>query len=308
MRNLSYGMDGRFDLHTGKMSSPDHQRALDVVKACVHLGMFVATSMFTYVFTVTVHGSPHLRRNAHYLLLLQHCFCLTGFNAAGGVIHGLRFLRLPVTRLACWILFDLQVVMARGVTLTLTLMCMCTCLSVCCPLRYNALVRVLYRWVIVATWTLALVNPVVFTIMACLQQPRSYVMALDTECSTALEGKACIISAFLLLLLMVLLMLSSYVLIYLEGHHAGHFSQSNSKGRHTILIHMLQLSLHILPIFIIVSRVHQVLIVAIITFLTFSISQFLSPVIYGLRCKELRTEIPRFFPWCLNKSTNLEAS
>lgn len=288
------------------MNSSDNQRLLDVVKACVHSGMFVAIGMFTYVIAVTVYGSPHLRRNAHYHLLLQHCGCLTGFNAAGGVIHGLRGLRLPITRLTCWILFDLQVVMARVLVFTLTLMCMCTCLSVCCPLRYEVLVRTLYRWVVLMIWILALINPVVFTVLACVQQPWHYVIAPDTECSTALEGKACIISALLLLTIMVLLIFSSYILICLEGHHTGHFSQSNSKGRRTILIHMLQISLHILPAFIIISRMHQVLIIAIISFLIFSISQLLSPFIYGLRCKELNKEIPRFFPRYFKQDMTLE--
>lgn len=289
------------------MNNSDNQHLLDVVKACVHAGMSVVIGVFMYVITVTVHGSAHLRRNAHYLLLLQHCVCLTGFNAAGGVLHGLRALRLPVTRLACWILFDLQVVMGRGLTLTLTLMCMCTCLSVCCPLRYEPLVRSLYRWAILVTWILALINPVVFTVLACAQQPWSYVIAPDAECSTALEGKACIISALLLLFLIVLLILSSYVLICLEGHHAGHFSQSNSKGRRTILIHVLQISLHILPTFILVSRVHRTAATETITFLIFSISQVLSPIIYGLRCKELNKEIPRFFPHCFSEHVSLES-
>lgn len=289
------------------MNSSDNQRRLDAVKACVHAGMFLVIGVFMYVIAVTVHGSRHLRRNAHYLLLLQHCVCLTGFNAAGGVIHGMRSLRVPAIRLTCWILFDLQVVMGRGLTLTLTLMCMCTCLSVCWPLHYEALVRSLYRWAISVTWILALINPVVFTVLACAQQPWSFVMAPDTECSTALEGKACIISALLLLFLIVLLIFSSYVLICLEGRHAGHFSQSNSKGRRTILIHVLQISLHILPTFIIVSRMHRVFFIETITFLIFSISQVLSPVIYGLRCEELNKEFPRFFPRYFNKHVSLES-
>lgn len=289
------------------MNSSDNQRFLDTVKACVHTGMSVAIGIFMYVIWVTVHGSAHLRSNAHYLLLLQHCICLTGFNTVGGVLHGLRALRLPVTRLACWILFDLQVVMGRGLTLTLTLMCMCTCLSVCCPLHYEPLVRSLYRWVILVTWILALINPVVFTVLACMQQSWSYVIAPDAECSTALESKACIISALLLLFLIVLLILSSYILICLEGHHAGHFSQSNSKGRRTILIHMLQISLHILPTFIFISRVHRTVTTETITFLIFSISQVFSPIIYGLRCKELNKEIPRFFPHCFSEHVSLES-
>lgn len=286
--------------------SSDHHPLLDVVKTCVHSVMLVTISMFTYVIAVTVHGSLHLRRKAHYLLLLQHCVSLSGFNAAGGVLHAIRALRYPVTRLTCWILFDLQVVMARGIIFTLTLMCMCTCVSVCWPLHYEALVRVLYRWVIFLTWILALITPLVFTVMECMKKPWSFVTAADSECSTALEGNACIISALSLLFLMALLIFSSYVLICLEGHNAGHFSRSNSKGRRTILIHLLQISLHIVPSIIIISRMHQELVVQILTFLIFSISQVLSPVIYGLRCKELNTEVPQLFPRCCNRRLSLE--
>lgn len=189
--------------------------------------------------------------------------------------------------------------MARGLTLTLTLMCMCTCLSICMPLHYPVLIHRSFCWIMPLLWLLTVVNPVVFTILACTQQPWDFVIGLDTECSTALEGKACIISALVLLILMAVLIFGSYLLIYLKGHQAGHFSQSNSKGRRTILIHTLQMSFHILPAIIIVARLQQTLAVAMATFLIFSIAQSLSPVVYGLRCKELQDELPRFFPQCL---------
>ncbi|XP_058274306.1 olfactory receptor 4N2-like [Hemibagrus wyckioides] len=270
--------------------------------------MSVAVGVFTYVIMVTVRGSLHLRHNVHYRLLLQHCFCLMGFNAAGSAIHGIRSLRLPATRLTCWILFDLQVVMGRGITLTLTLMCMCTCLSVCRPLHYRTLVRSLYRWMMLAAWILALINPLVFTVVAFAQNPWSYLLSPDSQCPTALEGEVCIISALLLLFLMTLLIFISYVLICLEAHYAGHFSESNTKGRLTILVHVLQISLHVVPAFIIISRLQQELIVEIVTFLIFSISQVLSPVIYGLRCKELNMEILRLFPGCCSQCVTQESS
>ncbi|KAI4897694.1 hypothetical protein NFI96_015719, partial [Prochilodus magdalenae] len=268
------------------------------------------TGFFTYLITVAVFRSFELRQNPRYILLCQHCACISGFNMAGAVLHCLRSLRWPTTRLTCWILFDLQVVMARGLTMTLTLMCMCTCLSICQPLRFPALIRRSFCWVLLLTWLLALVNPLVFTILACIQQPWDYVIGVDTKCSTALESKACIISALLLLILMVLLIIGSYLLIYLEGRRAGHFSQSNSKGRRTILIHSLQMSLHILPAIIIIARLQQILPVAVATFLVYSIAQSLSPVVYGLRCQELQEELPRFIPQCLRgcvgSSANLE--
>lgn len=288
------------------MNSSDDQQVLGILKVYVHFVMFLVIGMFTHVIVMTVYSSQHLHRNPHYLLLLQHYICLTAFNVAGCVLHVLRVLHLPVIRLIYWILFDLQVLMRSGITLTQTLMCMCMCLSVCWPLHSKALVFILYRWGILVLWMLALLHPVVFTVLACAQQPWQNVTASDTEYSTALESKASIISELLLLSLMVILMFGSYFLICLEGHRTGHFSQPNSKGRWTVFMHIVQLSLHVISSFIFISCMHQAFSMAIITFLIFSVSQLLSPVISGLWCKELNREIPRVSP--RYKCTALEPS
>lgn len=92
-------------------SSSDNHYTLEVVKACVHSVMFVAMRVFTYVIKLTEHDSLHLDHEVQHRLLLQHCFCLMGFDAVSSVIHGVRSLCLPTTRLICWILFNLEVVM-----------------------------------------------------------------------------------------------------------------------------------------------------------------------------------------------------
>lgn len=214
----------------------------------------------------------------------------------GAAVHGLRSLRWPISRIVCWILFDMQVVMARGLMITLTLMSISTCLSICMPLHYPTLVQRSQRWVMLVACVIALLNPVVFTVLACARSPWDHVIGLDTECSTALEGTACIASAFTLLILLVLLIIVSYVVIYLEGTRAGHFTRSNSKGRRTILIHSLQISLHLLPSVIIISRHQETLPVALAIFVVFSFAQSLSPVVFGLRCKELHKEMLHFMP------------
>ncbi len=272
----------------------DSNRALETVKAFVHFGAFIVSGLFTSLIIVTVRHNQELHQNPRYVLLCLHCICVTGFNIMGTVVHALRCLRWPVSRITCWILFDLQVVMARGLMITLTLMSISTCLSICMPLHYPILVQRLYRWVALVACILALLNPVVFTVLACVRFPWDYVVGLDTECSTALEGTACIASALALLLLLVLFIIISYVAIYLEGRRAGHFTRSNSKGRRTILIHSLQMSLHILPSLIIISRHQEALPVAVSIFILFSFAQSLSPVVFGLRCKELYKDMPHF--------------
>lgn len=265
---------------------------METGKAFAHLGAFIVTGLFTCLIIVIVRDSPELRENPRYILLCLHCICVSVFNVMGAVVHGLRSLRWPVSRIVCWILFDLQVVMARGLMITLMLMSVSTCLSICLPLRYPALVQRYCPWVMLASCALALFNPVVFTVLACVRHPWNYVIGQDTECSTALEGTACIVSALMQLSLLIILIIGSYVVIYLEGRRAGHFTPSNSKGRRTILIHCLQMSLHILPSLIIISRHQERLAVALALFIVFCSAQSLSPVVFGLRCKELSMEIP----------------
>ncbi|XP_030630618.1 olfactory receptor 4K17 [Chanos chanos] len=271
-------------------------KLLDTVKACFHSGAFIFTGLFTYLIIVTVHGTPELQTNARYALLCQHCACVAGFNVTGATLHALRALRLSTMRLVCWVLFDLQVALARGLIITLTLMAVNTCLSICKPLHYLTLVHRTRTVVILVSWFLALVNPVVFTVLACVDTPWDYVVGPDPMCSTTLEGKAPRISALALLALLILLIVGSYVLIYLEGHRAGHFSRSNSRGRRTILIHTLQMSLHLLPAVMIISRLDQYLPLALANFTVFCAAQSLSPVVYGLRCRELRSHLARFIP------------
>uniref|UniRef100_A0A672MLX9 G-protein coupled receptors family 1 profile domain-containing protein n=1 Tax=Sinocyclocheilus grahami TaxID=75366 RepID=A0A672MLX9_SINGR len=254
----------------------------------INFQIFIFWDLFTCLIIATVRNNQQLHQNPRYILLCQHCICVTGFNIMGAVVHALRSLRWPVSRITCWILFDLQVVMARGLMITLTLMSISTCLSICMPLRYPILVQRFYRWVALVACILSLLNPVVFTIRACVSFPWDYMVGLDTECSTALEGTACIASALVLLLF--------YVAIYLEGRRAGHFTRSNSKGRRTILIHSLQMSLHILPSLIIISRHQEALPIAVSIFILFSFAQSLSPVVFGLRCKELYKDMPQFLP------------
>ncbi|XP_042570255.1 uncharacterized protein LOC109054413 [Cyprinus carpio] len=213
MTNTSDRMDLAFVLQTGFITSnlADDNRLLEIVKAFVHFGAFIVTGLFTCLIIATVWHNQGLRQNPRYVLLCQHCVCVTGFNIMGTVIHSLSCLRWPISRITCWILFDLQVVMARGLMITLTLLSISTCLSICMPLRYPILVQRLHHWVALVACILALLNPEVFTVLACVGFPWDYVLGQDTECSTALEGTACIASALALLLLLLLLIIISNV-------------------------------------------------------------------------------------------------
>uniref|UniRef100_A0A4W5RXJ3 G-protein coupled receptors family 1 profile domain-containing protein n=1 Tax=Hucho hucho TaxID=62062 RepID=A0A4W5RXJ3_9TELE len=214
-------------------------RLLDTVKVCVHGVIFLTTFFLIYLIVVTVCHTAELRRNVCFVLLCQHCACVTSFNAVGTVLHGLSALHVPISRLTCWVLFDFQVAPGRDMGITLTLMALNTCLSILRPLHYPMLVRRIRSSVMTLAWFVALLNPVLFTVLACAHPA---------------------LVAFLVLL------------IYMEGCRVGHFSRSNS----TILIHMLQIILYLLPLVPIITRWKHNMAATVTNFVVFLVGQALN--------------------------------
>lgn len=276
------------------------------MKTFVYLGAFLVTGLVTCFILATVLGTRELKQNSYYILLCQHCVCVTGFNVTGAMLHALRMLQAPTARLVCWLIFDVQVALARVLMISLTLMAANVSLAICFPLRYPELVRRGTCCVMLVIWIVALINPVLFTVLLCVRSRWEYVVAFETHCSTALSGLAARMSAIALLALLVLLFVVSYLGIFVEGCKRGHFSLSNKKAQRTICIHALQLSLHIFPVFVIIARVRLNLTASALNFVVFCTAQSLSPVVYGLRCHDIRTQMPVFLPrsllllwnWC----------
>ncbi|MBN3326781.1 ZBT38 protein, partial [Atractosteus spatula] len=227
------------------------------MKTYVHLLAFIFTFVFSYCIMQAIRKEAALRNQVRYILLCHHLVCVVAFFGVGILFHGLRMFRVAVPRIVCWIIFDIQVTLGRGIILTLTLMALNTCLSVCAPLRYLSIIHSLKGKVIIITWILATLNPVWSTIQASCTVQLTYLTERDPTCPTALHGTDSRIAAIVFLALLSLLIIVSYCLIYREGKRAGHFSRSNIRGRKTILIHSLQMSLHIIPTFIILATVRK---------------------------------------------------
>uniref|UniRef100_W5MNE1 G-protein coupled receptors family 1 profile domain-containing protein n=1 Tax=Lepisosteus oculatus TaxID=7918 RepID=W5MNE1_LEPOC len=273
-------------------STDDKHNTEETMKTYVHLLAFIFTFVFSYCIMRTIRKEAALRNQVRYILLCHHLICVVAFFGVGILFHGLRMFRVAVPRIVCWIIFDIQVTLGRGIILTLTLMALNTCLSVCAPLRYLSIIHSLKGKVIIITWILATLNPVWSTIQASCTVQLTYLTERDPTCPTALHGTDSRIAAIVFLSLLSLLIIFSYCLIYREGKRAGHFSRSNIRGRKTILIHSLQMSLHIIPTFIILATVRKPFEVKLLSFLVFSVAQALSPIVFGLRSKELKSKLP----------------
>ncbi|CAB1325796.1 unnamed protein product, partial [Coregonus sp. 'balchen'] len=129
------------------------------------------------------------------------------------------------------------------------------------------------------------------TLNTCLSILPS-VVELDPVCSTTLESPASGIQQ------------PSAVGVLGAAHHdqlRAHLygrlpGRAYLTSNSTILIHKLQMILYLLPLVPIITRLKHNMAATVAHFMVFLVSQALSPVMYGLRCRELQEQLPHFLP------------
>uniref|UniRef100_UPI00398EB8B2 odorant receptor 131-2-like n=1 Tax=Pristiophorus japonicus TaxID=55135 RepID=UPI00398EB8B2 len=266
---------------------------LYAVKTSVYLIDFIITAACSYVIISTVQQELGLKCETRYTLLCQHLIYATIYFALGTLTNGSRLFNINSPRILCWILLAVQVTFAQCIMLTLTLMSLNACLAICYPLRYNSLVDSAKKKITAITWILAIQNPLWSTIYQSLNVPLAYLIEKDNSCPNPMNGLASRQIGIVFILLCFVSIVLSYCLIYREGKRAGHFVTSNVQARKTILIHGVQLSFFIVPVLITIGlgNMSQLTTLYLVNTAIFSVAQCLSPVVYGLRFKELRNKL-----------------
>ncbi|XP_043926991.1 uncharacterized protein LOC122801593 [Protopterus annectens] len=273
-------------------SDSSDQLIISRVKATTNLIAFITTTTFMCLIVQTVWQHLDLRKEIRHMLLCHHLICIAVYFGLGFLFYGIRTLKLNAPVLLCWITFAVQTAFGRGILLTLTLMAVNTCITICWPLRYLSFVHAVGRKVMALLWFLAVINPIWSTIYELQESHPGYVYERDPSCPTSLGRLAPRIGGGIFIFTLVIIIGLSYCFIYREGKQSGHFNHSNIRARRTILIHTLQLSFHIIPVFIlIVARKRLSPTSEIASYIIFSVAQSLSPVIYGFRCKEIRNKM-----------------
>lgn len=267
-------------------------QTLIVVKACLYLLNFIFITAMSILIIRTVRKNTPMKKEVRYFLLCHHLLYSSVFCCLGTVFSALQAFKVKNRWL--WILFGMQMALGETVLITLTLMALNTCLAVCWPLRYLAFVHFVKHKVMACVWIGAMLKSTCLLVIEGIRHIELEDMfEAEFSCPLTQGGNFAKIAGFVLMTLLSATIIISYCFLCREGNLTGHFNCSNRKAQKTIAIHGLQMSLHILPPLIItaIGKGPEHIEVKFGAFVIFLFAQSFSPVVYGLRNKELRNKI-----------------
>ncbi|XP_011927953.1 PREDICTED: olfactory receptor 11H7-like [Cercocebus atys] len=283
----------------------DWLRLEATVKASVYVVTFSFATVITVIIMAIVSQNSKLRGEARYILLCQHLLCISSYCGLGIIFQGMRALLANSPLLICWVVFGVKLSVGDGILFTLALMALNTYVAICWPLRYLSFVDSVKYRILAGTWMTIILKNVCLFVIEGTKPTVVAVLKSEPLCPVILNGTPARATGMVFIFLLLSVILISYSLIYHKGKRAGHFNRSNIKARKTVLIHLVQISLHIIPplIFIGLGKVCGVFFFALnlVVFGVFAFAQCFNPLIYGLWNKELQSRLHHwmcFQLWC----------
>ncbi|XP_046499953.1 probable G-protein coupled receptor 148 isoform X1 [Equus quagga] len=276
----------------------DWLRLEATVKASLYVVSFSFATFITVVIIAIVTQNSKLRNEVRYILLCHHLLCISSYCGLGVVFQGMRALLANSPVLMCWVVFGAQLSVGEGILFTLAFMAFNTYLAICWPLKSLSFVDSVKYRILAGTWMIIILKNICLFLIESSNSTQAAIFESEPLCPVVLNGTPAraIGMAFLFLPLSVILI--SYSLIYQEGKRAGHFNRSNIKARRTVLIHLVQLSLHVIPtlLFIGLGKMCGAFFFALnlVLFGVFAFAQCFNPLIYGLWNRELQS---RLYHW-----------
>lgn len=293
------------NLTSASCNISDWLRLEATVKASIYLGAFSFASAITVLIVAAMAQHSRLRQELRYVLLCHHLLCISCYCGLGVVFQGMRALMAHSPVLLCWVVFGVQLSVGEGILFTLALMALNTYLVICWPLTSLAFVNTVKYWVLAGTWLVIVVKNVSLFFIEASGSTSIALFHSEPLCPVIFNGTPARAVGMVFLLLLLSVILISYWLIYQEGRRAGHFNRSNDRARKTVLIHLLQMALHIIPtlVFIGLGKICGVFYFTLnmVLFGVFAFAQCFNPLIYGLWNRELRGRLCRWLDcqlWC----------
>ncbi|XP_047402062.1 olfactory receptor 10A7-like [Sciurus carolinensis] len=267
------------------------------VKASVYLVAFSFATFITVLIITIVSRDLKLRKEVRYILLCHHLLCISSYCGLGVIFQGMRALQTHSPLLICWAVFGAQLSVGEGILFTLALMALNTYLAICWPLKSLSFTGSVKYRILAGTWTTILLKNVGLFLIEVTNSIPVAVFKSEPLCPVTLNGIPARATGMVFLFLPLFIILISYSLIFQEGKRAGHFNRSNIKARKTVLIHLVQISLHVFPTLIIIGLGKRCGVsffaLNLVLFGVFAFAQCFNPLVYGLRNRELRIRLYR---------------
>ncbi|XP_062832694.1 olfactory receptor 6B9 [Anolis carolinensis] len=264
---------------------------LVTAKAGLYFVNFIFITAMGILIIKTVRQNSNMKKEIRYILLCHHLLCSSLSCCFGTMLNAVQ--NAKVQTFWIWIIFGVQTAVGESVLITLALMALNTCFAVCQPLRYFALVHSFKNKVMVSIWVVTMLKALCLILVERTEKNPMDIYKAEASCPTILGGNFATISGIILISLLAATIIISYFFLCREGKIAGHFNNSNKKARKTIIIHALQMSFHILPPLIItaIGKEAKHTNIRFGAFVVFCFAQSFSPIVYGLRNKELKDKM-----------------
>ncbi|XP_073485168.1 probable G-protein coupled receptor 148 [Aquarana catesbeiana] len=278
----------------------------------------VVCSIFTLLVNplilITILMKDKLRKETRYNLLANVMISDLIFLLFNSLISTCNAIRWYIHQILCFTMIVISFAAYTSCVLTFTVMVIDTYIAICFPLHYHSLLSVQRtRKILSAIWIFSAVFPITVFVLSesfttAVQEGQNVCLLLYYGPKDNRNNRITIVCSFAIFFLMICSVMITYfyIRLYTMTRHSGIWASRFSRARITLLTHSILLCLYIVPAFILTMEVimfkNNVIGMDVRLWLSASnngvimlMPRALSPLLYGLRYREISTSLKLCF-------------